>query len=95
MVGGREERVTLLCKNDMANVIIDQFGRETKLQKADAEHFRARVDVVVSDQFLGWVIALGGNVVIEAPESVRARAQELMRVNLERYECRYFKHNIV
>ena len=86
MVGGKEERVTLLCKNDMANVIIDQFGRETKLQKEDDEHFRARVDVVVSDQFLGWVIALGGNVVVEAPGNVRERVLELMRENLERYE---------
>ena len=86
MVGGIEERVSLLCKNKMANVIIDQFGRETKFQKADQEHFRTKVDVVVSDQFLGWIIALGGDVVIEAPESVRTRMLELMRENLERYE---------
>lgn len=86
MVGGTEERVSLLCKNKMANIIIDQFGRETKFQKADKEHFRTKVDVVVSDQFLGWVIALGGDVVIEGPESVRARVLELMRENLERYE---------
>ncbi|MBQ9277515.1 MAG: WYL domain-containing protein [Lachnospiraceae bacterium] len=86
MVGGTEERVTLLCQNEMANVIIDQFGKETKLQKADKEKFRVKVDVVVSDQFICWVIALGGKVVIEGPESVRERAKELMRVNLERYE---------
>lgn len=86
MVGGVEERVTLLCQNEMANVIIDQFGKETKLQKAEAEHFRVRVDVVVSDQFIGWIIALGGKVVIEGPEGVRERAKALMRENLERYE---------
>ena len=86
MVGGTEERVTLLCQNEMANVIIDQFGKETKLQKVDDEHFRVRVDVVVSDQFIGWIIALGGKVVIEGPEGVRERAKTLMRENLERYE---------
>ena len=86
MVGGTEERVTLLCQNEMANVIIDQFGKETKLQKAGKEKFRVKVDVVVSDQFIGWVIALDGKIVIEGPESVRERAKELMRENLERYE---------
>ncbi|MBO6114690.1 MAG: WYL domain-containing protein [Lachnospiraceae bacterium] len=86
MVGGTEERVTLLCQKEMANVIIDQFGKETKMQKANDEKFRVKVDVVVSDQFIGWVIALGGKVVIEGPDSVRERAKALMRENLERYE---------
>ena len=78
MFGGQEERVTLLCENEMANVIIDQFGRETTLQKVDDKHFRARVDVAVSDQFLGWIVALGGRVVIEGPDRVKERMKGLL-----------------
>ena len=78
MFGGEEERVILLCKNEMANVIIDQFGRETKLQKVDEEHFRTRVDVAVSDQFLGWIIALRGDVQIEGPDRVKKQMEELL-----------------
>ena len=59
MYDGDEQTAALICDNNMANVIIDQFGRETKLQKLDDEHFKAKVDVAVSDQFLGWIIALG------------------------------------
>ena len=48
----------------MANVIIDQFGRDVTLRKVDDEHFEVRVDVVVSNQFFGWIVALAGKVVI-------------------------------
>ncbi len=70
MFGGEEERVTLYCTNDMANVIIDQFGREVTLRKVDDEHFEVRVDVVVSNQFFGWIVGLAGKVRIISPEKV-------------------------
>ena len=86
MYDGEEQTVTLICDNNMANVIIDQFGRETKLLKIDDEHFKAKVDVAVSDQFLGWIIALGGSVVIDSPKSVKKRIVELMQENMNKYK---------
>lgn len=85
MYDGEEQSVTLNCKNGISNVIYDQFGKDIVTQKIDDEHFRARVEVAVSDQFLGWIIALGGSVVIESPKSVRDRLLELMRENMEEY----------
>ena len=79
MFGGEEERVTLLCTNDMANVIIDQFGRDTKLKKVDDEHFEAKVDVVVSSQFFGWIVALEGKVRIEKPNNVKKKMSEILK----------------
>ncbi len=70
MYGGEEENVTLLCKNEMANVIIDQFGRDVRIQKVDDEHFKVKVDVIVSDQFFGWLIALGDKIKIVKPNNV-------------------------
>ena len=86
MFGGEEERVTLYCTNDMANVIIDQFGREVTLRKVDDEHFKVRVDVVVSNQFFGWIVGLAGKVVIKEPENVRNQFNELLKVNQELYK---------
>ena len=70
MFGGEEVTVTLKCTNDMANVIIDRFGREIEITPVDDEHFRTDVDVVMSDKFLAWVIALGGGVKVVGPEKV-------------------------
>lgn len=79
MFGGEEETVTLLCKNEMANVIIDQFGKDVRLEKVDAKRFKVKVDVVVSDQFLGWIIALGDGVKIEAPKELMLRMKEISK----------------
>ena len=70
MYGGEIETVTLRCKNELSNVIIDQFGKGVKLIPADDEYFTVKVEVAVSNQFFGWVISLGDGVVIEGPKSV-------------------------
>lgn len=76
MYSGKEEIVTLLCENRMANVIRDRFGRDIHMQKVDDNHFTVRVDVAVSGNFLGWIIGIGGVKIIE-PESVVGRMQEI------------------
>ena len=70
MFDGEEQTVKLECKNYFAGVIIDRFGKDVKMRKIDEEHFVASVDVAVSGQFLGWVMALGEGVRIIEPESV-------------------------
>lgn len=70
MFDGKEQTVTLECENQFAGVIIDRFGKDVFLRKADDEHFIANVNVAVSDQFLGWIIALGEGVKIVGPEDV-------------------------
>ncbi|MCR5701818.1 MAG: WYL domain-containing protein [Lachnospiraceae bacterium] len=85
MFDGEEQMVTLRCSDDMANVIIDQFGRDIQIQKMKTGEFKARVEVAVSDQFLGWILALGGKVVIESPKAVRDRFVELIQENMGKY----------
>ena len=79
MFGGDEVTVTLECNNDMANVIIDRFGRNIDIKLVDDEKFRVDVDVVMSDKFLAWVIALGGEVKVVAPEGAVEKMRELGR----------------
>ena len=78
MYGGDVKTVTLLCKNEMANVIIDQFGKDVTLRPVDDEHFTVSVAVVVSSQFLSWVIALEGNVKVKSPEDVKEQMKDLL-----------------
>ena len=77
MFGGEKVTVTLECNNDMANVIIDRFGRNIDIKLVDDEKFRVDVDVVMSDKFLAWVIALGGEVKVVAPEGAVAKMKEV------------------
>ena len=79
MYGGDLETVTLKCKNDMANVIVDQFGQDVRMRPVDDDHFTVRVDVAMSNQFLSWVIALGGGVVIAGPDNVKEEMNKLLK----------------
>lgn len=85
MYGGDFETVTLRCKNEMANVIFDQFGKSVKPMKVDDEHFDVRVNVAVSSQFLAWVFALEGGVKIVGPDDVKDKMKKLLNNNIEQY----------
>ena len=81
MYGGKDENVTIECRNDMAGVIIDRFGKDIIMIRSDDEHFRVNVKVAVSPQFLGWITALGDGAKIIGPPSVlNAMNQEISRL---------------
>lgn len=70
MFGGNEERVKLRVNNRLAGVIIDRFGKDVMMIPEDNEYFTVNIEVRVSPQFFGWIISLGENVKIVAPERV-------------------------
>ena len=86
MFGGKEETVTLRCRNDMAGVIIDRFGTEVNITKKDKQYFNARVSVQVSPQFFGWVFSLGDGVQISGPKSVVDRMKAELKNVINMYK---------
>ena len=81
MYAGKEQEVKLLVINNLAGVIIDRFGKDVMMIPEDAEHFTVKVDVHVSNQFLGWIFSLGEGVRIISPDEVAAQMeQEAIRV---------------
>lgn len=85
MLGGESTRVTLQCRNSMAGVIIDRFGKDTVMFPHDEEHFIAYVEVVPSDQFLGWILGLSSLVKIMEPFSVVKQIKDLLAKQNELY----------
>lgn len=86
MYGGEPVSVTLEASADMAGVIIDRFGTDIPITKIDEDHFRCRVDVAVSNQFLGWIAGLGGKVKITGPGEVIEEMRELLKTLSEQYQ---------
>ena len=70
MYGGEETKVTLEADNTMVSVIIDRFGKDIIINSVDQDHFRTTVNVSVSSQFLGWIMALGEKIKIVGPDEV-------------------------
>lgn len=76
MFGGEVTKVTLEAENALAGVLIDRFGKDIPFVPQSADRFRTIVDVAVSRQFLGWIMALGEGVRIVAPERVVTQMRE-------------------
>ena len=87
MYGGEETSVTLECKNHLAGVMIDRFGKDIFLIPVDDSHFRTIVNVAFSDQFLGWIFALGDGVKIVAPDNII----ELMQSKIRQLDRQYLQ----
>lgn len=88
MFGGEETIVTLYCKIDKIGIIIDRFGRDVSIMKKDGEYCTAHVKVAISNQFLGWVIGLGDDFQIIAPDKVVEQMKALIETLKGMYDVK-------
>ena len=86
MYGGHDEKVTLVCSNGLAGVVLDRFGNDIMLHEVDTDHFAVTVLVSVSRQFFGWVTGIGKDMRIEGPENVRREYREYLKEIMGSYE---------
>ena len=54
-----------------------RFGTDIFVSPIDEKHSKIRVNVAVSEQFYGWIFALGAGVRITGPKSVRDDLKEM------------------
>ena len=85
MFGGEEKKVTIEAANSMVGVMIDRFGKDITIVPVDKGHFQITVTVSVSDQFLGWIIALGEDVKITGPEEIVEQMRQMAKRLAEQY----------
>ena len=70
MYGGREELVTVECRENLAGAMIDRFGMDVLFQKTDFG-FKFTTRLMVSPNFFAWVLGFGDEIRIVAPESLK------------------------
>lgn len=82
MFGGDEVEVKLLFRNDLIGVVMDRFGKNVFISKADEESFFVTTKVDLSPQFFGWLFGFGDSVKIISPQFVADEyAKKLADVN--------------
>lgn len=86
MYGGEETKVTLEAENSMVGIMIDRFGKDIFITPVNENHFQTVVNVAVSNQFLGWIMALGDGVKIISPASVVEQMKAEIRRLARQYE---------
>lgn len=86
MYDGKEENVKILFENRLIGIVMDRFGKDVSIRKVDSNHFTVNLDIVVSGQFFGWILALGEGVKILSPTSVVDQFRENLTNVIEKYE---------
>lgn len=85
MYGGREELVTLECREALAGVIIDRFGSELNFVKTNFG-FKFTARLIISPNFFAWLLGFGADIKLLSPEPVRREFIEKMREISKNYE---------
>ncbi len=78
MFGGDEVKVVLKCKNELAGVMLDRFGKDVPFRHAGDGYFTAAVNVVESVHFFTWILNFEGDVSIASPDGVKKRFREFV-----------------
>ncbi|MBO6016219.1 MAG: WYL domain-containing protein [Lachnospiraceae bacterium] len=74
MFSGEQTRVKLCFKNEIIGVFLDRFGKDITIRPSGEEGWtQTSVEVALSDQFFGWIFALGTDVKIISPDFVIER----------------------
>ena len=85
MYSGETTAVKLRFRRELANVVIDRFGKDTMLLPDGEDWFVFTAEVAVSPQFLSWVMGFGEKAKILYPQSVAEQCKELCERILEQY----------
>ena len=85
MFAGQQESVKLRFTNDLVNVVMDRFGRNTMLIPDGEDHFVFTVEVAVSPMFLSWVIGFGKKAKILYPQRVADQCRQLCQEAMSQY----------
>lgn len=85
MYGGREELVTIECREKLAGVVIDRFGPDPVFTKTDFG-FKFSMRIMVSPTFFAWVLGFGEDMRIIAPEGVKKEFLDNLRKISSNYD---------
>ena len=86
MYRGEEYTVRLRARNELADAVIDQFGKDIIMIPADSEHFTFTAPVEISPPFFAWVATFGRRMKILSPEPVVEKMREFLKKAAEMYE---------
>ena len=86
MFSGEEVKVHIQFPESFVGIFFDRFGKDITVHKTKKEGFyETVVGVAISEQFFGWVTALGPQVTITGPERVVDEYKKELKAILKNY----------
>lgn len=85
MYSGTEYTVRMRFRNELADAVVDQFGKDIMLIPCDAEHFTVTAAVEISPPFFAWISTFGRRAKILSPEPVVEKMRDFLKRASEMY----------
>ena len=86
MFGGAAYDVRIRFRKELADAVIDQFGKDVLMISVDENHFVITVPVEVSPTFFAWISTFGRRVKILEPEPVVKKMREFIQASADMYK---------
>ena len=86
MFTGTETTVKLRCANHLADVILEQFGKDTMLIPDGEDDFTVSVPVQISKPFYAWAAGFGADMKILFPQAIVNEMRAFIQELSERYK---------
>ena len=86
MYGGTEYTVRIRFRNELADAVVDQFGKDVGMFPYDDEHFLIQVPVEISPTFFAWIATFGRRVKILSPEPVVEKMRDFLQRSMDMYK---------
>ncbi len=71
--------VTLRCRIDLIDNVIDKFGKNVEITNVTRESFDVTATVAASRTFLAWVFEYAGKMIILSPEPVKEMYSDMLQ----------------
>ncbi len=87
MFSGEITDITIEFADHLVGVFLDRFGKDIPVYKTEKEGWsQTRVKVAMSDQFLGWIFALGEDVKITGPDEIVDAFRKKLKALIKNYK---------
>ena len=87
MFSGEVERITLRFDDSLIGVVLDRFGKDAAISRADGESFFVTADVAVSPKLVSWIFEYGDRVKIIEPQSLVDELRRMAEESLSQYRA--------
>lgn len=79
MYSGKEYNVRIRFRNELADAVVDEFGKDVMMIPCDESHFTVTVPVEISPPFFAWIATFGRRVKILSPEPVVEKMKDFIQ----------------
>jgi len=76
---GELKTVELEFHNSLINVVIDKFGQDIIIREQSDYSFKIKVEVEISNTFLGWLFMFGNKVKIISPQKLKDNMKKTVK----------------